>query len=139
MLLLHFVICTIANRDDLTHRKVPRKPRPSGRGQGAQYHETTLPESPFDMLRAVSSVERLRPFGRRASLIRSGLSNSRKDILLVSFAQWASLRPMAGELLEVISDDATMPVKITTGCFPVLVNHNRNPLIDCIAEQCCCR
>ena len=27
-------------------RKVPRKPRPSGRSQGAQYDEATLPESP---------------------------------------------------------------------------------------------
>jgi hypothetical protein len=27
-------------------RKVPRKRRPSGRSQGAQYDEATLPESP---------------------------------------------------------------------------------------------
>jgi hypothetical protein len=26
-------------------RSVPRKPRPLGRGQGAQYQRTTLPES----------------------------------------------------------------------------------------------
>jgi hypothetical protein len=33
------------SKDDFD-RKVPRKPRPSGRGPGAQYDETTLPESP---------------------------------------------------------------------------------------------
>jgi len=42
----HFVAIIPLDDDLKRGRKVPRKPRPSGRGQGAQYDEITLPESP---------------------------------------------------------------------------------------------
>ena len=49
-------------------RNVLRKPRLVGGVKGHNMNDNTLPGSPFDMLRAVSSVERPRACGRGASL-----------------------------------------------------------------------
>ena len=86
---------TSLTEKDLENRKldrqVPRKPRLVGRGKGHNFKSISLltfrsplraPGSPFDILRALSSVERPRPVAGELHYFRESRSEKHlKDIV----------------------------------------------------------
>jgi hypothetical protein len=62
------------------------------------------------------------------------LTTPPEDILLVSLAQRASLRPVAFIEPATVFGDDLMPIIITTIGFSIFVNHDGDPSFHCFTK-----